>query len=156
MANLLDQLKTMTVVVSDSGDFNTIEKFKPRDATTNPSLIAKAAEMAAYAPIVDGALVWAKKEAGDKASRDQVVKLAIDRLAVEFGLKILQIVPKRVSTEVDARLSFDTQASVEKGRSLIAQYEKAGASRDRILIKLATTWEGIRAAEILEKEGIHC
>jgi transaldolase len=156
MANLLDQLKTMTVVVSDSGDFHSIEKFKPRDATTNPSLIAKAAEMSAYAPIVDGALVWAKKEAGDKANRDAVVKVAIDRLAVEFGLKILQIVPKRVSTEVDARLSFDTQGSIDKGRALIAQYEKAGASRDRILIKLATTWEGIRAAEVLEKEGIHC
>jgi len=156
MANLLEQLKTMTVVVSDSGDFQSIKKFKPRDATTNPSLIAAAAGMAAYAPIVDGALVWAKKEAGEKADKKAVVAKAIDRLAVEFGLKILEIVPKRVSTEVDARLSFDIEASVEKGRSLIAQYEKAGASRERILIKLATTWEGIRAAEILEKEGIHC
>lgn len=156
MANLLDQLKTMTVVVSDSGDFHSIEKFKPRDATTNPSLIAKAAEMPAYAPIVDGALTWAKKEAGANAKKEAVVKVAIDRLAVEFGLKILEIVPKRVSTEVDARLSFDTNGSVEKGRSLIAQYEKMGASRERILIKLASTWEGIRAAEILEKEGIHC
>lgn len=156
MANLLEQLKTMTVVVSDSGDFQSVKKFKPRDATTNPSLIAAAAGMAAYAPIVDGALVWAKKEAGDGADTKAVVAKAIDRLAVEFGLKILEIVPKRVSTEVDARLSFDTNASVEKARMLIAQYEKAGATRDRILIKLATTWEGIRAAEILEKEGIHC
>jgi len=156
MANLLDQLKTMTVVVSDSGDFHSIEKFKPRDATTNPSLIAAAAVMPAYAPIVDGALTWAKKDAGDNAKREDVVGRAIDRLAVEFGLKILAIVPKRVSTEVDARLSFDTQGSIDKAHALIAQYEKAGMTRDRVLIKLATTWEGIRAAEALEKEGIHC
>ena len=156
MANLLEQLKTMTVVVSDSGDFQSIKKFKPRDATTNPSLIAAAAQIAAYAPIVDQTLVWAKQQAGEKADKKAIVAIAIDRLAVEFGLKILEIVPKRVSTEVDARLSFDTDASVEKAHQLIAQYEKAGASRERILIKLATTWEGIRAAEILEKEGIHC
>ena len=154
MANLLDQLKTMTVVVSDSGDFNSIAKFKPRDATTNPSLIAAAAEMPAYAEIVDSALGWAKKKGG--ADTKEVVGRAIDRLAVEFGLKILEIVPKRVSTEVDARLSYDTQASIDKAKLLIGMYEDAGAKRDRILIKLASTWEGIKAAEQLEKEGIHC
>ncbi len=151
MANLLDQLKTMTVVVSDSGDINSIAKFKPRDATTNPSLIATAAAMPAYAEIVDSALGWAKKKGGE-----DTVKRAIDRLAVEFGLKILSIVPGRVSTEVDARLSYDTQGSIDKAHTLIAMYEEAGAKRDRILIKLASTWEGIRAAEALEKEGIHC
>jgi len=154
MGNLLDQLKAMTVVVSDSGDINSIAKFKPRDATTNPSLIATAAAMPAYAEIVDSALGWAKKNgAGDTSA---IVKRAIDRLAVEFGLKILAIIPGRVSTEVDARLSYDTQGSVEKARTLITMYEEAGAKRDRILIKLASTWEGIRAAELLEKEGIHC
>ena len=150
--NFLDQLKDMTVVVSDTGDFNSVEKFRPRDATTNPSLIATAAGMPAYAKIVDDALVWAKKE----ANGGEVMKLAIDRLAVEFGLRILKIIPGRVSTEVDARLSYDTQGSVAKARTLIGMYEAAGTSRERILIKLATTWEGIRAAEILEKEGIHC
>ncbi|MDB4945159.1 MAG: Transaldolase [Labilithrix sp.] len=154
MANLLDQLKTMTVVVSDSGDFNTIAAFKPRDATTNPSLIATAAGMPAYAAIVDSALGWSKKKGGKDTK--EIVNGAIDRLAVEFGLKILDIIPGRVSTEVDARLSYDTQASVEKAKLLMGMYEDAGAKRDRILIKLASTWEGIRAAELLEKEGIHC
>ncbi len=153
---LLDQLKSMTVVVADTGDINSIEKFKPRDTTTNPSLIATAAAMPAYAKLVDDALLWARKEAGATASTEQVVNKAIDRLAVEFGLKILQIVPGRVSTEVDARLSFDTQKTIEKARHLIAMYEAAGTKRDRILIKIASTWEGIRAAEVLEKEGIHC
>lgn len=153
--NLLEQLKSMTVVVADTGDINSIEKFTPRDATTNPSLITTAAAMPAYAELVDDALVWAKKEAGS-GSKDEIVKHAIDRLAVEFGLKILQIIPGRVSTEVDARLSFDTKATVDKARHLIAMYEAAGTRRDRILIKIASTWEGIRAAEILEKEGIHC
>ncbi|HEX7664687.1 MAG TPA: transaldolase [Polyangiaceae bacterium] len=156
MANLLEQLKKMTVVVSDSGDFHSVEKFKPRDATTNPSLIAAAADMPAYEDIVDGTLKKVKEEAGDKADTKALVAKAIDRLSVEFGLKILEIIPGRVSTEVDARLSFDTDASIAKGRQLIAQYEKAGIDRKRILIKLATTWEGIRAAEVLEKEGIHC
>lgn len=156
MASLLDQLSQMTVVVADTGDINAIRKFKPRDATTNPSLIMAAAQMKEYAQVVDDALTWAKKEAGAGATREAVVGKAIDRLSVEFGLRILQIVSGRVSTEVDARLSFDTQATVEKARSLIAQYEKAGTSRSRILIKIASTWEGIRAAEILEKEGIHC
>ena len=156
-ANLLDQLKSMTVVVADTGDINSIQKFRPRDATTNPSLIATAAAMPEYAPIVDGALAWARKEAGAGAKTPAIVGKAIDRLSVEFGLKILEIVPKRVSTEVDARLSFDTKATIEKARSLIKQYEAVlPNARERVLIKIASTWEGIRAAEVLEKEGIHC
>jgi transaldolase len=153
--NFLDQLKSMTVVVSDTGDINSIEKFTPRDATTNPSLITTAAAMPAYAKLVDDALLWARKEARSSGT-DEIVRLAIDRLAVEFGLKILKIIPGRVSTEVDARLSYDTQASIDKARHLIGMYEAAGTKRDRILIKLASTWEGVRAAEVLEKEGIHC
>lgn len=151
--NLLEQLKDMTVVVSDTGDFNSVEKFRPRDATTNPSLIAAAAALPAYAKLVDDALAEARKGGGTK---EAMANRAVDRLAVEFGLRILKIVPGRVSTEVDARLSYDVQASVDKARALIAMYEAAGASRERILIKLASTWEGIRAAEILEKDGIHC
>jgi transaldolase len=156
MATLLEQLREMTVVVADTGDIEAIEKFRPRDATTNPSLITAAAEMPKYASIVDETLLKARKELGDHADPSKVANLAFERLAVAFGKRILQIVPKRVSTEVDARLSFDTAATVEKGRSIIAQYESAGISRDRILIKIASTWEGIRAGEILEKEGIHC
>ena len=156
MPTLLDQLKSMTVVVADTGDIKSIRKFTPRDATTNPSLITAAAQMPEYAEVVDGALSWAEKQAGPSAPHQKVVGLAIDRLAVEFGLRILQIVPGRVSTEVDARLSYDTQASIEKARYLIGQYEAAGVSRERVLIKLAATWEGIKAAEVLEKEGIHC
>jgi transaldolase len=152
----LDQLKDMTVVVADTGDFNSIEKFRPRDATTNPSLITAAAQMPAYAPIVDEALHWARKEGGKGESTERVVKRAIDRLSVEFGLRILKIVAGRVSTEVDARLSFDTQATIDKAHALIKQYEAAGSTRERVLIKIASTWEGIRAAEVLEKEGIHC
>lgn len=154
--NLLDQLKQMTVVVADTGDMNSMKEFRPRDATTNPSLITAAAQMPEYSEIVDEALHWARKEAGDGASDDDVVKRAVDRLAVQFGLKILEIVPGRVSTEVDARLSYDTQGTVEKARYLIEQYKAAGISPERVLIKIASTWEGIRAAEILEKEGIHC
>ncbi|NOU29104.1 MAG: transaldolase [Polyangiaceae bacterium] len=152
--SLLSQLKTMTVVVADSGDLQAIEKFVPRDATTNPSLIAQAAQMPVYAEVVDEALGWAKKEAG--GDKEAALKKAIDRLSVEFGLRILKVIPGRVSTEVDARLSFDTQASIEKARLLIGQYAAAGIGKERILIKLASTWEGIRAAEVLEKEGIHC
>jgi transaldolase len=152
--SLLDQLSQMTVVVADTGDINAIRKFKPRDATTNPSLITTAAQMKEYAPLVDDALLWAKKQAS--ADKDDIVKRAIDRLSVEFGLRILNIVAGRVSTEVDARLSFDTKGTIEKARTLIAQYEAAGASRERVLIKIASTWEGIRAAEALEKEGVHC
>ncbi|NEU73553.1 transaldolase [Hassallia byssoidea VB512170] len=154
--NLLEQLRSMTVVVADTGDIQAIEKFKPQDATTNPSLITAAAQMPEYQEIVDQTLLQAKKDAGSSASQAQIVVMAFDRLAVSFGLKILQIIPGRVSTEVDARLSYDTEATVNKARELIAQYSSAGVGRDRVLIKIAATWEGIRAAEILEKEGIHC
>lgn len=156
MSTLLDQLKSMTVVVADTGDIKSIRQFTPRDATTNPSLITAAAQMPEYAEVVDGALMWAARQAGSGAPDQKVVGFAIDRLAVEFGLRILQIVPGRVSTEVDARLSYDTAASIEKARYLIGQYAAAGIGKDRVLIKLASTWEGIKAAEVLEKEGIHC
>ncbi|MDT8371125.1 MAG: transaldolase [Gammaproteobacteria bacterium] len=155
MANLLDQLKEMTVVVADTGDIAAIQQFTPRDATTNPSLITAAAQMPEYQSIVDDTLKGARETLGANAPASEVVTLAFDRLAVSFGLKILDIVPQRVSTEVDARLSYDTDATIEKGRDLIAQYEAAGVSRDRILIKIAATWEGIQAAKVLEQEGIH-
>jgi transaldolase len=154
--NLLEQLRGMTVVVADTGDIEAIEKFKPRDATTNPSLITAAAQMPQYQSIVDDTLKGARASLGADASSAQVASLAFERLAVSFGLKILEIIPGRVSTEVDARLSFDTEATVTKGRELIAQYEAAGVARERILIKIAATWEGIQAAAVLEKEGIHC
>lgn len=156
MTSLLDQLSAMTVVVADTGDFQSIEAFKPRDATTNPSLIMQAAKMPEYASVVDEALAWSKKTLGPNASTAAVAAEAVDRLAVEFGRRILEIVPGRVSTEVDARLSFDTNATIEKARKLIGWYEAAGVSRKRVLIKIASTWEGIRAAEVLEKEGITC
>lgn len=155
MANLLEQLKAVTVVVADTGDFESIQKFRPRDATTNPSLIAAAAAMPQYDTVVKAALEWAKAHVKD-GSKAAVAKRAVDRLAVEFGMRILEVVPGRVSTEVDARLSFDTEASIAKARELIAMYEAAGVKRERILIKLASTWEGIKAAEVLEREGIHC
>jgi transaldolase len=155
MANLLDQLKSMTTVVSDSGDINAIKAYKPTDATTNPSLIAAAAKMPEYQPIVDDVLQKAR-EANPSASDEDVAKAAFKSLAVAFGLKILEIVPGRVSTEVDARLSFDTEGSLAAARDIIKQYNAAGIGNERVLIKLASTWEGIKAAEILEKEGIHC
>ena len=154
--NLLEALRAVTVVVADTGDIQAIEKFTPQDATTNPSLITAAAQMPEYQDIVDQTLLKAKKDAGVGASQAQVVSLAFDRLAVSFGLKILQIIPGRVSTEVDARLSYDTDATVAKARDLIGQYQAAGVAKERVLIKIAATWEGIKAAEILEKEGIHC
>ncbi|XGV97033.1 MAG: transaldolase [Leptolyngbya sp. BL-A-14] len=154
--NLLEQLREMTVVVADTGDIQAIETFKPRDATTNPSLITAAAQMPQYQEIVDDTLKQAKLDAGADAPNEKILTLAFDRLAVAFGLRILKIIPGRVSTEVDARLSYDTEATIAKGRDLIAQYETAGVSRDRVLIKIASTWEGIKAAEVLEKEGIHC
>ncbi len=156
MANLLEQLREITVVVADTGDLQAIETFKPQDATTNPSLITAAAQMPQYQGIVDDTLKGARESLGAGASASDVVTLAFDRLAVSFGLKILEIIPGRVSTEVDARLSYDTEATIAKGRELIAQYEAAGVSKERILIKIASTWEGIKAAEVLEKEGIHC
>lgn len=153
---LLEQLREITVVVADTGDIQAIEKFKPRDATTNPSLITAAAQMPQYQGIVDETLQTAKTDAGTDASTQEIVNLAFKRLAVAFGRKILEIIPGRVSTEVDARLSYDTEGTLATARDLIAQYESAGISRERILIKIASTWEGIKAAEILEKEGIHC
>jgi transaldolase len=156
MATLLEQLRGMTKVVADSGDINSIEKFKPTDSTTNPSLIAAAAQMPAYQPIVDGVLNQARAQAGPSASDQAVAALAFKSLAVAFGLKILAIVPGRVSTEVDARLSYDTEKTIAQAREIIAQYDHAGIGRERVLIKIASTWEGIKAAEILEREGIHC
>ena len=156
MATLLEQLRGMTKVVADSGDINSIEQFKPTDSTTNPSLIAAAAQMPAYQPIVDGVLNQARAQAGPSASDQAVAALAFKSLAVAFGLKILAIVPGRVSTEVDARLSYDTEKTIAQAREIIAQYDHAGIGRERVLIKIASTWEGIKAAEILEREGIHC
>ncbi|MBB5318611.1 transaldolase [Tunturibacter empetritectus] len=156
MASLLEQLRGYTTVVSDSGDFNAIQQFRPQDATTNPSLIAAAAEKSEYQAVVDDVLKAVRKEAGPNASDKEVAAASFRPLEVAFGLKILNIVPGRVSTEVDARLSYDTKKSIDEAHAIIALYDKAGISRDRVLIKLASTWEGIRAAEILEKEGIHC
>lgn len=156
MTNLLEQLKQYTIVVADTGEIQAIENFTPRDTTTNPSLITAAAQMPEYQSIVDDTLTLARQELGENADTNMVVKLAIDWLAVAFGKQILNIVPGRVSTEVDARLSYDTQGTIEKARYLISQYEKVGIPKERILIKIASTWEGIKAAEILEKEGIHC
>jgi transaldolase len=156
MPNLLEQLRKVTVVVADTGDIEAIEKVKPQDATTNPSLITAAALQPQYQGIVEDTLKGARATLGADASQKDVVTLAFDRLAVAFGLKILEIIPGRVSTEVDARLSYDTGATISKGREIIAQYEAAGVSRDRILIKIASTWEGIQAAAVLEQEGIHC
>ncbi len=154
--SLLEQLRKFTTVVADTGDIEAMEKFKPTDATTNPSLITTAAQMPQYQPIVDGVLKDARKELGDSATDQDVANLAFKRLAVEFGKKILKIVPGRVSTEVDARLSYDTHKTIEMAREIIDQYDKAGIKREHVLIKIASTWEGIRAAEVLEREGIHC
>ena len=149
----LDSLRKMTVVVADTGDIDAIKKYQPQDATTNPSLILSASALPQYAPLIDEAITYAKAQSADKAQ--QLID-AEDKLAVNIGLEILKIVPGRISTEVDARLSYDTQATVEKARKLIALYNAAGISNDRILIKIASTWQGIRASEILEKEGINC
>jgi transaldolase len=154
--NLLEQLRNYTVVVADTGDIEAMEKFRPQDATTNPSLITAAAQMPQYQPIVDGVLMDARNELGEGAGDEAIANLAFQRLAIAFGQKILAIVPGRVSTEVDARLSYDTDATIAQARKIIEQYDHAGIGRERILIKIASTWEGIRAAEVLEKEGIHC
>ena len=153
MTTQLDSVRNMTVVVADTGDIDAIKKYQPQDATTNPSLILSASALPQYAPLIDEAVAYAKAQSSDKAQ--QLID-AEDKLAVNIGLEILKIVPGRISTEVDARLSYDTQATVEKARKLIALYNAAGISNDRILIKIASTWQGIRAAEILEKEGINC
>ncbi|BDU40028.1 transaldolase [Vibrio nigripulchritudo] len=153
MSNKLEQLRKLTTVVADTGEIDAIKKYQPEDATTNPSLILKAAQIAEYAPLIDQAIDYAKSQSADKA---QQVQDACDMLAVNIGKEILTTIPGRISTEVDARLSYDTEGSVAKARQLIKMYNDAGISNDRILIKLASTWEGIRAAEILEKEGINC
>ena len=154
--SLLEQLRKMTTVVADTGDIQAIEKVKPQDATTNPSLITAAAQMPAYQKIVDDELLGAKKRLGDDADDKEVAADAFKHLAVAFGKKILEIVPGRVSTEVDARLSFDTEKTLEQAHQIIKMYEDSGVSRERILIKIASTWPGIKAAEKLETEGIHC
>lgn len=148
----LDQLKQMTKVVADTGDFESMRQYKPVDATTNPSLIYASAADQRYAPLMEDAIHFANQHARTKAGK---IAMCLDKLAVNFGLEILKIVPGRVSTEVDARLSFDTVSTINKARLLIDLYEKAGIDRERILIKIAATWEGIKAAEVLEREGIH-
>jgi transaldolase len=151
--NLLEQLKKVTTVVADTGDFQSIRAYAPQDATTNPSLILKAASQPEYRALVEAAARKAQAQGGTPA---QVMARAIDETSVAFGLEILKIVPGRVSTEVDARLSFDVQGTVSRARGIIALYEAAGIPRDRILIKIASTWEGIQAAALLQKEGIQC
>jgi len=156
MTNLLDQLATVTVVVADTGDIEAIRQFTPRDATTNPSLILAAAQIPTYQNLIDRSLRESRVVMGESAPVEDVVAEALDEISVTFGKEILQIVPGRVSTEVDARLSYNTEATIEKARKLIGLYEQAGIDRQRVLIKIASTWEGIRAAERLEQEGIHC
>ena len=153
MSTKLEQLRALTTVVADTGDIEAISKYQPEDATTNPSLILKAAQIAEYAPLIDASISYAKAQSDDKA---QQVQDTCDMLAVNIGKEILKVVPGRISTEVDARLSYDTEGSIAKARQLIKMYNDAGITNDRILIKLASTWEGIRAAEVLEKEGINC
>ncbi len=153
MANLLEQLKSMTVIVADTGDIGAIRNHRPQDATTNPSLLLKAAIMPEYVPLITKAVAWGRSQSDDRA---QQVRDAMDKLAVDVGLEILKYVPGRISTEVDARLSFDTAATVSKARKLIGLYNDAEITCNRVLIKIASTWEGIRAAEILEREGINC
>jgi transaldolase len=149
--SLLDSLKKVTTVVADTGDIEAMKVFRPQDATTNPSLLLKVSQQPQYRPIVDAALA-----AAEKAPASRRTEAFMDQMAVMFGLEILKIVPGRVSTEVDARLSFDTDATIAKARELVALYEQGGIGKDRILIKIGTTWEGIRAASQLEREGIHC
>ena len=156
MNSILEQLSLMTVVVADTGDIDAIRKFKPRDATTNPSLILAAAKNPNYVKLIDQSLENSNKLFSSNFSKKEFITEAIDQVSVAFGKEILKIISGRVSTEVDARLSFDTQATVEKARKIISLYKEYGISKDRVLIKIASTWEGIKAAEILEKEGIKC
>lgn len=153
MPSKLEQLRAMTVVVADTGDIEAVRRLKPQDCTTNPTLLLKAAETPAYASLVDEAIVWGQKQSG---AHDAVVAATCDRLALNFGTELSGIVPGRVSTEVDADLSFDTAATLDKARAFISAYEARGVGRERILIKIASTWEGIKAAEVLQKEGIDC
>ena len=156
MTTLLEQLSSMTVVVADTGELEAIRRFKPRDATTNPSLILAAAQIPTYQSLIDEALKFSRKRIGIGAAVEEVVEEALDEICVIFGKEILKIIPGRVSTEVDARLSYDIEGTIAKARKIIGLYNEAGISNDRVLIKIASTWEGIKAAEILEKEGIHC
>ncbi len=156
MFSLLEQLRSFTTVVADSGDIQSIQQFKPTDSTTNPSLISAAAAMPAYQSIVDDTLKQARQDAGEAASDEKVTSLAFQTLAVAFGKKILEIVPGRVSTEVDARLSYDSAQTIKQAHNIIGQYDKAGIFRERVLVKIASTWEGIQAAKQLELEGVHC
>lgn len=153
MASLLQQLKTMTTIVADTGDIEAQRRLRPQDATTNPSLILKASSLPEYVPLIADAVAYAKAQSNDKAQQLDDVQ---DKLVVNAGLEVLKVIPGRISTEVDARLSFDKDASLAKARKLAKLYNAAGIGNDRFLIKLAATWEGIQAAEILEKEGIHC
>lgn len=153
MANKLEQLKSMTTVVADTGDIDSIRRFKPQDATTNPSLLLQAAQLEVYRPLLQESLTWAES-LGSNSS--QKYANAVDYLAVKVGTEITSVIPGYISTEVDARLSFDTSATLQKARRLIQLYEQNGVSKDRVLIKIAATWEGIEAAKILELEGIHC
>ncbi|WP_028762777.1 transaldolase [Shewanella colwelliana] len=153
MANTLEQFKSITTIVADTGDIEAIKRYQPQDATTNPSLILKAAQIPEYSHLIDNAIAWATSQSDDIA---QQIEDAGDKLAVNIGLEILKIVPGRISTEVDARLSFDKAGSIEKAHKLIKLYEEAGIDKSRILIKLASTWEGICAAKELEQEGINC
>jgi len=153
MANLLEQLKSMTTIVADTGDVEAIKSVKPIDATTNPSLVLKASQLPKYASLIDEAIVYAKAQGGSKAEK---IDNAADKLAVLIGTEITKVVPGRISTEVDARLSFNVEKMVAKGRKLIKLYQDSGVSKERVLIKLASTWEGIKAGEILEKEGVQC
>ncbi|CAG8483035.1 16129_t:CDS:2 [Cetraspora pellucida] len=152
MASVLDQIKTWTTIVADTGDFESIAQYKPQDATTNPSLILAATKKSTYNDLIDSAVKYAKNKEG---TIDEKVDWAADKLLINFGSKILNIIPGRVSTEVDAKLSFDTEATINKARHLIKLYEEVGIDKSRVLIKIASTWEGIKAAERLEKEGIH-
>ncbi|MEQ4922655.1 transaldolase [Proteus hauseri] len=153
MTNKLTSLRKLTTVVADTGDIAAMKLYQPQDATTNPSLILNAAQIPEYRKLIDEAITWARSQS---ASREQQIIDACDKLAVNIGLEILKLIPGRISTEVDARLSYDTDACIEKARHLMKLYNDAGISNDRILIKLASTWQGIRAAEQLEKEGINC
>src|SRR3712207_1376098 len=153
MPSKLDQLRAMTVVVADTGDLDAVRRLKPQDCTTNPTLLLKAVEAPAHGHILEEALAWARRRTG---SREAMVGAVCDRLAVSFGAELAKLVPGRVSTEVDADLSFDTEATVARARAIIAAYQDRGIARERILVKIASTWEGIQAAKILQRDGIDC
>jgi transaldolase len=153
MSSLLDQLKTMTNIVADTGDVDAIRRLQPEEATTNPSLLLKASTLPEYTNLIDDAIEWAK---GNSNCKKQQIEDASDKIAVGIGMEILKVIPGRISTEVDARLSFDVEASLKKARKLIHLYNEAGIPNERVLIKLASTWEGIQTGSILEREGIHC